>query len=172
MSEKQIFPRHWIKPPKVAERRLPTCHTVTSSIHRREWNNSFNWRQNSFPIQNCASSWKPPTSCYSQHLADWINQLRSKIRVTIKNARNIHHSKPQSAAQNRQTSRASHCQIQPKPTRRPSQTVLIIRELSYERATLIKTPVALQNRRYTLTSPIIRTINAQTLATLTIQNMV
>ena len=58
---------------------------------------------------------------------------------------------------------------QPKPTNRPSKTILIIRELSRERTALIKARVDLENRRDTLTSPIVRKINAQTLATLTTQ---
>ena len=46
---------------------------------------------------------------------------------------------------------------------------MTIRELSRERAALIKARVELQNRRDTITSSVVRKINALTIATLTIQ---
>ena len=58
---------------------------------------------------------------------------------------------------------------QPHPTKRPSKTILTIRELSRERTALIKNRVDLQNRRDTITSSVVRKINAQTIATLTMQ---
>lgn len=115
------------------------------------------------------------TGCYSQHLTDWINQLHPEVDVTIENARNIH-AFIQSLNLPHKTDKLDAQAIarfgterQPKHTNRPSQTVLTIRELSRERTALIKARVDLQNRRDTLTSPIVRKINAQTLATLTIQ---
>lgn len=115
------------------------------------------------------------TGCYSQHLTDWINQLHPEVGVSIENARNIHafiqslnlpHKTDKSDAQ---AIARFGTERQPKPTNRPSKTILAIRELSRERTALIKARVDLQNRRDTLTSPIVRKINAQTLATLTIQ---
>lgn len=115
------------------------------------------------------------TGCYSQHLTDWINQIRPDVSVTIENARNIHafieslnlpHKTDKLDAQ---AIARFGTERQPKPTNRPSQTILTLRELSRERTALIKARTDLQNRRDTLTSPIVRRINAQTLATLTIQ---
>ena len=113
--------------------------------------------------------------CYSQHLTDWINQLHSEVGVTIENARNIH-TFIQSLNLPHKTDKLDAQAIarfgterRPKPTNRPSKTILTIRELSRERTALLKARVDLQNRRDTLTSPIVRKINAQTLATLTIQ---
>lgn len=115
------------------------------------------------------------TGCYSQQLTDWINQLHPEVGVTIENARNIH-AFIQSLNLPHKTDKLDAQAIarfgterQPKPTRRPSKTVLLIRELSRERTALIKARVDLQNRRDTLTSPVVRKINAQTLATLTLQ---
>ena len=115
------------------------------------------------------------TGCYSQHLTDWINQLRPEIGVTIENARNIH-AFIQSLNLSHKTDKLDAQAIarfgserHPKPTNRPSKTILTIRELSRERTALIKARVDLENRRDTLTSPIVRRINAQTLATLTAQ---
>ena len=115
------------------------------------------------------------TGCYSQHLTDWINQLHPGVGVTIENARNIH-AFIQSLNLPHKTDRLDAQAIarfgterQPKPTKRPSQTILTLRELSRERTALIKARVDLQNRRDTLTSPLVRKINGQTLATLTMQ---
>lgn len=115
------------------------------------------------------------TGCYSQHLTDWINQLHPEVSVTIENARNIH-AFIQSLNLPHKTDKLDAQAIarfgterQPNPTNRPSKTILTIRELSRERTALIKARVDLQNRRDTLTSPIVRRINAQTLATLTTQ---
>ena len=115
------------------------------------------------------------TGCYSQHLTDWINQLHPEVGVTIENARNIH-AFIQSLSLPHKTDRMDAQAIarfgterQPKPTKRPSQTILTLRELTRERTALIKARVDLQNRRDTLTSPLVRKINGQTLATLTIQ---
>lgn len=115
------------------------------------------------------------TGCYSQHLTDWINQLHPEASVTIENARNIH-AFIQSLNLPHKTDKLDAQAIarfgterQPKPTNRPSKTILTIRELSRERTALIKARVDLQNRRDTLTSPIVRKINAQTLATLATQ---
>ena len=115
------------------------------------------------------------TGCYSQHLTDWINQLHPEVGVAIENARNIH-AFIQSLNLPHKTDKFDAQAIarfgterNPKPTNRPSKTILTIRELSRERTALIEARVDLQNRRDTLTSPIVRKINAQTLATLTIQ---
>ncbi len=115
------------------------------------------------------------TGCYSQHLTDWINQLHPEISVTIENARNIH-AFIQSLNLPHKTDKLDAQAIarfgterHPKPTNRPSKTILSIRELSRERTALIKARVNLENRRDTLTSPVVRKINAQTLATLTTQ---
>lgn len=115
------------------------------------------------------------TGCYSQHLTDWINQLRPEIGVTIENARNIHafiqslNLPHKTDKLNAQAIARFGSERHPKPTNRPSKTILTIRELSRERTALIKARVDLENRRDTLTSPIVRRINAQTLATLTTQ---
>ena len=115
------------------------------------------------------------TGCYSQHLTDWINQLHPEVGVTIENARNIH-AFIQSLNLPHKTDKLDAQAIarfgterQPKPTNRPLKTILTIRELSRERTALLNARVELQNRRDTLTSPIVRKINAQTLAMLTIQ---
>ena len=115
------------------------------------------------------------TGCYSQHLTDWINQLHPEVGVTIENARSIH-AFIQSLNLPHKTDRLDAQAIarfgterQPKPTKRPSQTILTLRELTRERTALIKARVDLQNRRDTLTSPLVRKINGQTLATLTMQ---
>ena len=115
------------------------------------------------------------TGCYSQHLTGWINQLHPEVGVSIENARNIH-AFIQSLNLPHKTDKLDAQAIarfgterQPKPTGRPSQTILTLRELSRERTALIKARVDLQNRRDSLLSPIVRRINAQTLATLTTQ---
>lgn len=115
------------------------------------------------------------TGCYSQHLTDWINQLHPEVNITIENARNIH-AFIQSLNLPHKTDKLDAQAIarfgterQPDPTNRPSKTILTIRELSRERTALIKARVDLQNRRDTLTSPLVRKINGQTLASLTIQ---
>ncbi len=115
------------------------------------------------------------TGCYSQHLTDWINQLHPEVGVTIENARNIH-AFIQSLNLPHKTDKLDAQAIarfgterQPKPTNCPSKTILTLRELSRERTALIRARVDLQNRRDTLTSPIVRKINAQTLASLTTQ---
>ena len=115
------------------------------------------------------------TGCYSQHLTDWINRLHPEVGVTIENARNIH-AFIQSLNLPHKTDKLDAQAIarfgterQPKPTRRPSPTILTLRELSRERTALIEARVELQNRGDTLTSPLVRRINGQTLATLTTQ---
>ena len=115
------------------------------------------------------------TGCYSQHLTDWINQLHPEVGVSIENARNIH-SFIQSLNLPHKTDKLDARAIarfgterRPKPTRRPPQKILTLRELSRERTALIKARTELQNRRDTLTSPLVRKINGQTLATLTTQ---
>lgn len=134
----------------------------------------FRWAQKTVPDYDVHIVMET-TGCYSQHLTDWINQLRPNIGVTIENARNIH-AFIQSLNLPHKTDKLDAQAIarfgterQPKPTNRPSQTILTLRELSRERTALIKARVDLQNRRDTLTSPIARKINGQTLATLTIQ---
>jgi len=134
----------------------------------------FRWVQNTVPDYDVHIVMET-TGCYSQHLTDWINQLRPNVGVTIENARNIH-AFIQSLNLPHKTDKLDAQAIarfgterQPKPTNRPSQTVLTLRELSRERTALIKARVDLQNRRDTLTSTIARKINGQTLATLTIQ---
>ena len=115
------------------------------------------------------------TGCYSQHLTDWINRLHPEVGVTIENARNIH-AFIQSLNLPHKTDKLDAQAIarfgterRPKPTRRPSPTILTLRELSRERTALIEARVELQNRGDTLTSPLVRRINGQTLATLTTQ---
>ena len=115
------------------------------------------------------------TGCYSQHLTDWINRLHPEVGVTIENARNIH-AFIQSLNLPHKTDKLDAQAIarfgterRPKATRRPSPTILTLRELSRERTALIEARVELQNRGDTLTSPLVRKINSQTLATLTIQ---
>lgn len=115
------------------------------------------------------------TGCYSQHLADWIRQVHPEIGVTIENARNIH-AFIQSLNLPHKTDKLDAQAIarfgterRPKPTSRPSATILTLRELSRERTALIKARVELQNRRETIMSPVVRRINAQTLAALTMQ---
>jgi len=104
------------------------------------------------------------TGCYSQHLTDWINLLHPEVGITIENARNIH-AFIQSLNLPHKTDKLDAQAIarfgterQPKSTKRPSKTLLTIRELS--RTALIKARVDLQNRRDTLPSPIVRKINA------------
>lgn len=115
------------------------------------------------------------TGCYSQQLIDWINLSHPEVKVTIENARNIHafieslnlpHKTDKLDAQ---AIARFGTERQPHPTKRPSKTILTIRELSRERTALIKSRVELQNRRDTITSSVVRTINAQTIATLTMQ---
>lgn len=115
------------------------------------------------------------TGCYSQQLIDWINLSHPEVKVTIENARNIHafieslnlpHKTDKLDAQ---AIARFGTERQPHPTKRPSKTILAIRELSRERTALIKSRVELQNRRDTITSSVVRTINAQTIATLTMQ---
>ena len=115
------------------------------------------------------------TGCYSRHLTDLITQLHPEISATIENARNIH-AFIQSLNLPHKTDKLDAQAIagfgrerQPRPTNRPSKTILIIREHSRERTALIKARFDLENRRDTLTSPIVRKINAQAQATLTTQ---
>ena len=49
----------------------------------------FRWAQKTVPDYDVHIVMET-TGCYSQHLTDWINQLRPNIGVTIENARNIH----------------------------------------------------------------------------------
>ena len=134
----------------------------------------FRWAQKAVPDYDIHIAMET-TGCYSQHLTGWINQLHPEVGVTIENARNIH-AFIQSLNLPHKTDKLDAQAIarfgterQPKPTNRPSQTVLTLRELSRERTALIKARVDLQNRRDTLISPIVREINSQTLATLTMQ---
>ena len=134
----------------------------------------FRWAEKTLPGHDVRVVMET-TGCYSQHLADWIYQLRPEVGVTIENARNIH-AFIQSLSLPHKTDRLDAQAIarfgterQPKPTKRPSQTILTLRELSRERTALIKARVDLQNRRDSLTSPLVRKINGQTLATLTMQ---
>ena len=115
------------------------------------------------------------TGCYSQQLTDWINLSHPEVKVTIENARNIHafieslnlpHKTDKLDAQ---AIARFGTERQPHPTKRPSKTILTIRELSRERTALIKNRVDLQNRRDTITSSVVRKINAQTIATLPMQ---
>lgn len=134
----------------------------------------FRWAQKAVPNYDIHIVMET-TGCYSQHLSGWINQLHPEVGVTIENARNIH-AFIQSLNLPHKTDKLDAQAIarfgterQPKPTNHPSQTVLTLRELSRERTALIKARVDLQNRRDTLISPIVRKINGQTLATLTLQ---
>ena len=115
------------------------------------------------------------TGCYSQQLTDWLNLSHPEVKVSIENARNIHafidslnlpHKTDKLDAQ---AIARFGTERQPHPTKRPSKTILTIRELSRERTALIKARVELQNRRDTITSSVVRKINAQTIATLTMQ---
>ena len=109
------------------------------------------------------------------NLPNWINQLHPEVGVTIENARNIHafiqslNLPHKTDKLNAQAIARFGTERQPKPTNRPSKMILTIRELSREQTALIKACVDLENRRDTLTSPIVHKINAQTLATLTTQ---
>lgn len=115
------------------------------------------------------------TGCYSQQLTDWINLSHPEVNVTIENARNIHAFIESLNLQHKtdkldaQAIARSGTERQPHPTKRPSKTILTIRELSRERTALLKARVELQNRQDAITSSIVRKINAQTLATLTMQ---
>ncbi|MBR4663721.1 MAG: IS110 family transposase [Lentisphaeria bacterium] len=115
------------------------------------------------------------TGCYSQHVADWIKLKHPEISITIENARKIHayieslnlpHKTDKTDAQ---AIARFGTERQPEPTNRPSPTIMVLRELSRERTALIKARVDLQNRRDSITSPVVRKINAQTLAALTMQ---
>ena len=134
----------------------------------------FQWARKTLPEHDIRIVMET-TGCYSQHLTDWINQLHPEVGVTIENARNIH-AFIQSLNMPHKTDKLDAQAIarfgterQPKPTNRPSKTILTLRELSRERTALIKARVDLENRRDSLISPIVRRINAQTLANLTIQ---
>lgn len=115
------------------------------------------------------------TGCYSQQLTDWVNLSHPEVNVTIENARNIHAFIESLNLQHKtdkldaQAIARFGTERQPHPTKRPSKTILTIRELSRERTALIKARVELQNRQDAITSSIVRKINAQTLATLTMQ---
>lgn len=134
----------------------------------------FQWAEKTLPGPNVRIVMET-TGCYSLHLTDWINQLHPEIGVSIENARNIH-AFIQSLNMPHKTDKLDAQAIarfgterQPKPTNRPSKTILMLRELSRERTALLKVRVDLQNRRDTLMSPLVRKINGQTLATLTAQ---
>ena len=134
----------------------------------------FHWAKKAVPDREIRIVMET-TGCYSQHLTDWINQLHPEVGVTIENARNIH-AFIQSLNLPHKTDKLDAQAIarfgterQPKPTNRPSKTILTLRELSRERTALIRARVDLQNRRDTLTTLIVRRINAQTLASLTTQ---
>ena len=115
------------------------------------------------------------TGCYSQHLADWIGKSRPSIPVTIENARALH-AFIQSLNLPHKTDRLDAQAIarfgterRPEPSSRPSPAILTLRELSRERAALIKVRTELQNRRDSLSTEVARRHNARTLATLTTQ---
>ena len=112
------------------------------------------------------------TGCYSDHLADWISQIRPDVAVTIGNAGSIH-AFIQSLNLPHKTDRLDAQAIarfgterQPKPTKRPSKTVLTLRELSHTRTALIKAKVEFSNRQEALSEPFTIEINKQTIAML------
>ena len=108
------------------------------------------------------------TGCYSDHLANWISQMRPDVAVTLGNAGSIH-AFIQSLNLPHKTDRLDAQAIarfgterQPKPTKRPTKTVLSLRELSRTRTALIKAKVEVSNRQETLSDPFTIEINKQT----------
>ena len=95
----------------------------------------FRWAKEEFPAAEVRIVMET-TGCYSEHLAGWISQLRPDVPVTIENAGNIH-AFIQSLNLPHKTDRLDAQAIarfgterQPKPTNRPSKTVLALKELT------------------------------------------
>ena len=131
----------------------------------------FHWAKEAFPEAEIRIVMET-TGCYSQHLAGWINQLHSDVAVTIENAKNIH-AFIQSLNLPHKTDRLDAQAIarfgaerQPKPTPRPSKTVLALHELTRTRAALVKAKVEFWNRQETLIEPFAIEINRQTISML------
>ena len=128
----------------------------------------FRWAKEEFPEAEVRIVMET-TGCYSQHLAGWISQLRPDVPVTIENAGNIH-AFIQSLNLPHKTDRLDAQAIarfgterQPKPTNRPSKTVLALKELTHTRAALVRAKVEFENRQKTLTEPFSVQINKKTL---------
>lgn len=174
MLGKKHFLHHWLKSQKTGKQRLHRCRVAFSNGLRRDFPNFFSG------VGGIISGMElhivmETTGCYSQQLTDWINLSHPEVNVTIENARNIHAFIESLNLQHKtdkldaQAIARFGTERQPHPTKRPSKTILTIRELSRERTALIKARVELQNRQDAITSSIVHKINAQTLATLTMQ---
>ena len=111
----------------------------------------FRWTKEEFPEAEVRIVMET-TGCYSQHLTGWISQLRPDVPVTIENAGSIH-AFIQSLNLPHKTDRLDAQAIarfgterQPKPTNRPSKTVLALKELTHTRAALVRAKVEFENR--------------------------
>ncbi len=128
----------------------------------------FRWAKEEFPEAEVRIVMET-TGCYSQHLAGWISQLRPDVPVTIETAGSIH-AFIQSLNLPHKTDRLDAQAIarfgterQPKPTNRPSKTVLALKELTHTRAALVRAKVEFENRQETLTDPFSANINKKRL---------
>ena len=128
----------------------------------------FQWAQELFPEAEIRIVMES-TGCYSQQLDGWIGELHPDVAVTIENAGNIH-AFIQSLNLPHKTDRLDAEAIarfgterQPKPTPRPSKTILVLRDLCHTRTALIKAKVEFQNRQETLSEPFSIEINKQTI---------
>ena len=128
----------------------------------------FRWAKEEFPESEVRIVMET-TGCYSQHLAGWISQLRPDVPVTIENAGNIHafiqslnlpHKNDRLDAQ---AIARFGTERRPKPTNRPSKTVLALKELCRTRTALINAKVEFWNRQETLSEPFSIEINMQTI---------
>ena len=106
----------------------------------------FQWAQELFPEAEIRIVMES-TGCYSQQLDGWIGELHPDVAVTIENAGNIH-AFIQSLNLPHKTDRLDAQAIarfgterQPKPTPRPSKTILVLRDLCHTRTALIKAKV-------------------------------
>ena len=125
----------------------------------------FQWAQELFPEAEIRIVMES-TGCYSQQLDGWIGELHPDVAVTIENAGNIH-AFIQSLNLPHKTDRLDAQAIarfgterQPKPTPRPSKTILVLRDLCHTRTALIKAKVEFQNRQETLSEPFSIEINS------------
>ena len=128
----------------------------------------FLWAQELFPEAEIRIVMES-TGCYSQQLDGWIGELHPDVAVTIENAGNIH-AFIQCLNLPHKTDRLDAQAIarfgterQPKPTPRPSKTILVLRDLCHTRTALIKAKVEFQNRQETLSEPFSIEINKQTI---------
>lgn len=103
-------------------------------------------------------------------MAGWINQLYPDVPVTIENAKNVHLF-IQSLNLPHKTDRLDAQAIalfgserQPKTSKRPSKTILKLRELSRTRTALVKSKVDFKNRQECLIDPFTIEINKQMIA--------